>query len=265
MRPRVLRNVSCVDLKTSILGHQVAFPVGIAPTGSHRMAHSDGELATAKGYSNNKKEYAILFIENCTFTASAKVQSVMTLSIWCNSSIEDVAEANGSGLRWLQISIFRDRGLVESLIRRAEKSCYQAIVVTVDQPVVGLRTYGTFIPPENISFPNLGDVPNPLMVEDVENLLDPSKTWEDIDWIKTITHLPIVLKGILTAEDAVEAVRHGVQGIIVSNHGGRQLDGVMATVSAQLISQQHNNVFMASISPKRGFLGFNTFYILLDT
>lgn len=190
-------------------------------------------------------------------TASAKVQSVMTLSIWCNSSTEDVAEANGSGLRWLQISIFRDRGLVESLIRRAEKSGYQAIVVTVDQPVVGLRTYGTFIPPENISFPNLGDVPNPLMVEDVQNLLDPSKTWEDIDWIRTITHLPIVLKGILTAEDAVEAVRHGVQGIIVSNHGGRQLDGVLATVSALKLKQA-----MICTSPclhrTEGILGVNT-------
>ena len=200
------------------------------------MAHSDGELATARGYSDYKKQYAILITENCTFTASAKVQSVMTLSIWCNSSIEDVAEANGSGLRWLQISIFRDRGLVESLIRRAEKFGYQAIVVTVDRPVVGLRTYGTFIPPDDISFPNLGDVPNPLMVEDVENFLDPSSTWEDIDWIKTITHLPIVLKGILTAEDAVEAVKHGVQGIIVSNHGGRQLDGVVSMASIRILS-----------------------------
>ena len=156
----------------------------------------------------------------------------MVLSIWCNTSIEAVAEANGSGLRWLQISIFRNKELVKSLIQRAEKVGYQAIVVTVDQPVVGLRTYGTFIPPANISFPNLGDVPNPLMVEDVEHLLDPSNTWRDIDWIKGLTKLPIVLKGILTAEDAVEAVKHGVQGIIVSNHGGRQLDGVLATVSA---------------------------------
>ena len=153
--------------------------------------------------------------------------------MWCNTSLEAVAEANGSGLRWLQISIFRNKELVKSLIQRAEKAGYHAIVVTVDQPVVGLRTYGTFIPPTNISFPNLGEVPSPLMVEDVENLLDPSTTWDDIDWIKSLTKLPVVLKGILTAEDAAEAVRHGAQGIIVSNHGGRQLDGVLATVSAQ--------------------------------
>ena len=109
-------------------------------------------------------------------TASVKMKNLMTLSIWCNTSIEDVAEANGSGLRWLQISIFRDRTLTESLINRAERAGYQAIVVTVDQPTVGLRTYRTFIPPEHISFPNLGDVPSPLMVEDVRNLLNPSHT-----------------------------------------------------------------------------------------
>ena len=160
------------------------------------------------------------------------MNTVMGLSIWCNTSLEDVARANGSGLRWLQISIFRNRELTESLIHRAEKAGYNAIVVTVDQPNVGQRAYGTFVPPLNISFPNLGDVPTPLMVEDVSSLLDPSHTWSDIDWVRGLTQLPIVLKGILTAEDAIEAVKHDVQGLIVSNHGGRQLDGVLATVSS---------------------------------
>ena len=159
----------------------------------------------------------------------------MALSVWCNTSIEDVAKANGSGLRWLNISIFRDRELTQSLVQRAEKAGYHAIIVTVDQPDVGQRAHGTFIPPPHISFPNLGDVPSPLMVDDVRSMFDPSQTWDDIDWVKSLTRLPVVIKGILTGEDAVEAVKHGVQGIIVSNHGGRQLDGVIAAVSVVML------------------------------
>ena len=155
----------------------------------------------------------------------------MMLSMWSNTSIEDVAEANGTGLRWFQLNIMRDRDHTKSLIQRAEKAGYKAIVITVDQHDVGKRSYRTFIPPSHISFPNLSEVKSPLMVEDVKEILDPSTTWADIEWVKGLTQLPIVLKGILTAEGAQEAVKHNIQGIIVSNHGGRQLDGVPATVS----------------------------------
>lgn len=129
------------------------------------------------------------------------------------------------------MNMFKDRSCMQSLISRSEKAGYGAIVLSLDQPTVGIRSYGTFTPPSYLSFPNFRDVPSPLMVEDVIDLLDPSYTWREIDWIRSLTHLPIVVKGIMTGEDAIEAVKHGVNGIIVSNHGGRQLDGVPATVS----------------------------------
>ena len=153
------------------------------------------------------------------------------LSIWSNTTIEAVAYASTSGLRWFQLNVFRDKELTKNLILRAEKASYKAIVVTIDQPDVGRRTNGSFTRPQNISFPMFGDTPHPVNVGDVTEMLDPSLTWGVIDWIRGITHLPIVLKGILTAEDALESLKHDVQGIIVSNHGGRQLDGVLATVS----------------------------------
>ena len=153
------------------------------------------------------------------------------LSIWSNTSIEAVAEASGPGLRWLQINVLRDRDMTRNIILGAEKSGYKASVVTVDQPDVGRRTNGIFTRPLNISFPIFGDIPNPTRAGDVTKLLDPSLTWEIIGWIRSVTRLPIVLKGILTAEDVTEALKYDVQGIIVSNHGGRQLDGVLASVS----------------------------------
>ena len=163
--------------------------------------------------------------------ATAKAGSCMMLSIWSNTTIEAVADASTSGLRWFQLNVFRDKELTKNLILRAEKASYKAIVVTIDQPDVGRRTNGSFTRPQNISFPMFGDTPHPVNVGDVTEMLDPSLTWGVIDWIRGITHLPIILKGILTAEDALESLKHDVQGIIVSNHGGRQLDGVLATVS----------------------------------
>ena len=155
----------------------------------------------------------------------------MMLSVWSNTSIEDVAEAGGSCLKWYQLTVFRDREMTKSLILRAEKAGYKAIVVTVDQPVVGDRNT-KFNRPEHIVFPVFDSKPGPSQDADLKNFLDPSLTWGVITWIRGITRLPIVLKGILTAEDAVECLRHDIQGIIVSNHGGRQLDGVLATVSS---------------------------------
>ena len=152
----------------------------------------------------------------------------MMLSSWSTTSIEDVAEASGSGLRWFQLYIFRDRELTKSLVQRAERAGYKAIVVTVDQQGVPKRD--AFVPPPYVSFSHLG-IHSTVVVDAVRNILDPSVTWEDIDWIRGLTTLPVLVKGILTAEDARLALNHKVSGIIVSNHGGRQLDGVPATVS----------------------------------
>ena len=164
-----------------------------------------------------------------TYAAAATMDTCMILSVWTNTNPEDVADTSSTGLRWFQLYIFKNRELTKRLVLRAEKAGYKAIMVTIDQPVVGKRT-STYIPPPHISFPNF-NITNTLLVEDVEDMFDPSITWKDIEWIKGLTSLPVVVKGVLTAEDAREAVRHGVQGIIVSNHGGRQLDGVLATVS----------------------------------
>ena len=151
----------------------------------------------------------------------------MMLSSWSTTSIEDVAEASGSGLRWFQLYIFRDRDLTKSLVQRAERAGYSAIVVTVDQQDISKQN--SFVAPTFVSFPNL-DISSPVVADDVRKVLDPSVTWEDIDWIRGLTTLPVLVKGILTAEDARLALNHKVSGIIVSNHGGRQLDGVPATV-----------------------------------
>lgn len=168
------------------------------------------------------------------------------LSTWSTTSLEDVAEAGGSCLKWFQLYIYKDKELTESLVRRAERAGYKAIAITVDTPIVGHRIIDArnkFNLPPHLGLPNFSStVPQSTLTSDdpvegsflykyTTDLLDPSLTWESIDWIRGITRLPILVKGILTAEDAREALKHNIQGIIVSNHGARQLDGVPATVS----------------------------------
>ena len=171
----------------------------------------------------------------------------MVLSCWSTTILEDVASSSG-GLKWFQIDILRRQDVMAKLIKRAESAGYKAIVLTLDMPVVGKR-YKNFrftftVPPH----PNLKEAlqsENISMVSpDPENSLhDPSATWDTlIPWVKSITSLRVVLKGILTIEDAKMAVKHGVDGIIVSNHGGRQLHCVPATVTEFpiLITKSHN-------------------------
>ena len=168
----------------------------------------------------------------------------MTLSSWATTSMEDVAEASGRGLCWFQLYCLRDVALTEQLVHRAETAGYKAVVITVDTPIVGCRLADTrsgFNLPRHLTLPNFASLkPQAVLVEGSggsalhrysSSLMDPSITWATVDCLRGLTDLPILLKGILTAEDAEEACRHNVQGIIVSNHGGRQLDGVPATVS----------------------------------
>ncbi|XP_022091120.1 hydroxyacid oxidase 1-like [Acanthaster planci] len=211
LRPRCLRDVSQRDTSTSILGHRLAFPVGVSPTAAHCFAHRDGEVATAKGVSS--------------------VGSAMILSMWSNRTLEDVAASVPPDTPLLlQLTILRDRSRVEAVIRRAEAAGFKALVVTVDEPMLGKRAhyqrreFGV----REILFPQVLR-PGERYIRDEVPFSD-SRTWDVILWLKRFTSLPIVLKGILTAEDAVEAVRHGAAGILVSNHGGRQLDGVPATI-----------------------------------
>ncbi len=168
----------------------------------------------------------------------------MTLSSWSTASIEEVARATGdTGLRWFQLYVYRDRALTKSLVQRAEKVGYKALVLTVDTPVLGRRladVENRFTLPPYLKLANFSAFQSSNLQTDkqdsglhlyTQSLIDPTLSWETVDWLRGITSLPIVLKGIVTREDAEEALRHNVQGIIVSNHGARQLDGVPATVS----------------------------------
>ena len=168
----------------------------------------------------------------------------MVLSSWSTTSIEEVAEVSGSGLRWFQLCVFRDRQLTKELVLRAERAGYKALVITVDQPINGRRLVDArncFGLPKHLSLANFssGQAQTSLVTKEHDSelhqhtsaMMDPSLNWDTIDWLRGVTKLPIILKGILTAEDTEEAIKHNIQGILVSNHGARQLDGVPATVS----------------------------------
>ncbi|XP_066524190.1 hydroxyacid oxidase 1 [Hoplias malabaricus] len=224
--PRILRDVSRVDMSTTVLGQEVSFPVCVAATAMQRMAHPDGETATAR--------------------ACMSAGTGMMLSSWATSTIEEVAEAAPKGLRWMQLYIYKDRALTHSLVRRAEEAGYKGIFVTVDTPYLGKRrddVHNRFKLPShlrlaNFESPDLAFSSKEGYGEDsglavyVAQAIDPSLKWEDIAWLKRITSLPVVVKGVLRADEAKEALKYGVDGILVSNHGARQLDSVPATIDA---------------------------------
>ncbi|XP_057327539.1 2-Hydroxyacid oxidase 1 [Microplitis mediator] len=224
IRPRVLRDVSNCDISTWILGDKISMPLGIAPTAMQRMAHPDGECANAKAAEHMKT----IFIQSTIST----------------SSIEEIKKAAPNAIKWFQLYIYCDRQVTINLIRRAEKAGYKAIVLTVDTPFFGIRrrdVKNKFTLPKHLKLANfdghLSDKINSTdsgsgLNEYVVNLFDDSLNWNDVDWLKSVTNLPIILKGILRADDAVLALEKGVQGIIVSNHGARQLDEVAASIEA---------------------------------
>ncbi|XP_060092327.1 2-Hydroxyacid oxidase 2 isoform X1 [Heteronotia binoei] len=218
LRPCLLHDVSMIDTKTTILGTEISFPVGIAPTGFHRLAWPSGELSTAK--------------------AAEAMNTCYIASTYATCSMEEIVAAAPGGFRWFQLYIHRQRSASVQLVRRAEALGFQAVVLTVDVPYPGKRRddiRNNFQLPQHMSVKNFEGI-----FEDQDrseyglpaNSMEPNLSWEDVRWLQGLTHLPIVLKGILTKEDTELAVRHGVQGIIVSNHGGRQLDGVPASIDA---------------------------------
>ena len=175
------------------------------------------------------------------------MNTCMILSTWTSTSIEEVAQANGSGLRWFQLYIFKDKQFNMDLIRRVEQAGYKALVVTVDSQRVGKRladdrnrfNVPSHLKLANVSTDTLQSVQSSVLTQQqpesglhksTQVLTEKKLTWDTITWVKSFTKLPVIVKGVLTGEDAKLAVQHGVDGIIVSNHGGRQLDGVLATV-----------------------------------
>lgn len=219
LRPRVLRDVETRDKTVTLLGSQkLSMPIGISPTGFQKFAHPEGEKATAR--------------------AAHKAATVMILSTMSTTSIEDVAAAAPEGLRWFQLYMFKDRDASKDLVQRAEKAGYQAIVLTVDTPLTGNRIFdrNKLTPLGNLAVSIVEGVAGLLDLSghayENRSLFDASLTWDDVKWLKSFTKLPVIVKGILTAEDAIDAVSNGVAAILVSNHGGRQLDTVTSTIEA---------------------------------
>jgi isopentenyl diphosphate isomerase/L-lactate dehydrogenase-like FMN-dependent dehydrogenase len=221
MLPRVLVDVSRIETETTVQGQSISMPVLTAPCGFNAMVHPDGEVAVAR--------------------ASKVAGIIQVLSTAANKSIEEVAASDGK--RWFQLYCIRDREVVRSLVERAEKAGYSALCLTADVPYNGRRerdVYNNFQIPFGISFENMMiSAQDKINVKDASGLnkyvtsaWDSSLTWDVVDWLLSITNLPLLIKGILTPEDARMAVEYGVTGVIVSNHGRRQLDTAINTCQA---------------------------------
>lgn len=202
LRPRVLRDVSTVDTTARMLGATTAAPIGIAPTAAHELAHPEGECATAAGAA-----------------AAGAVYITSTLS---TRSLEDIAATAPDAFRWFQLYVRGELALARRLVERAEASRgYQAVVVTVDVPVLGLRRHEGVSLAERVA---LAHMPAPDSVDAGVYERHVALTFDDLREIISWTTLPVLVKGVQRADDATACVRAGVAGIIVSNHGGRQLD-----------------------------------------
>ncbi len=219
LRPRVLVDVSAVTTATTVLGTAVSMPLLVAPTAIQRLAHPDGEPGMAR--------------------AAAAAGTVMCLSTLATATPAEVAAATPNAPRWFQLYVFGDRGVTRAFVEQAVAHEYGAIVLTVDAPRLGRRERDLrtgFRVPEEIVVPSMaalsslegggweGATPLELL-----GAIDPSLTWADLDELRSLSSLPLVLKGIQTGEDAAIACEHGVDAIVVSNHGGRQLDAVAPT------------------------------------
>ena len=235
LRPRMLVDVSQRDLSTKILGQTLPLPILIAPMAFQCLAHPGGEIATAK--------------------AAAKLGSIMVLSTLATKSIEEVALASQPNSiqnpkskiqnpLWFQLYVHRDRGLTKALVERAYQAGYQALCLTVDAPVLGRRerdTRNQFILPPRMELANLATISDleisykigesGLFAYFLEQL-NPALTWKDLEWLQSLSPMPLVVKGILRGDDAIRAVEWGARGVIVSNHGGRQLDSAIASIDA---------------------------------
>jgi isopentenyl diphosphate isomerase/L-lactate dehydrogenase-like FMN-dependent dehydrogenase len=210
LRPRVLVDVNTIDMRTTVLGMPVSMPVLVAPTASHKLAHPDGECATARG--------------------AGEAGTIMIVSTSATCSAAEVAEAATAPL-WFQLYSHHTLETTGKLVKLVEAAGYRAIVLTVDSPYLGRRErdlHNQFILGQHVSMANFSNK-NASASPSSRHLVD---TWETVDWLRSMTALPILLKGILTAEDARLAAERGIDGIVVSNHGGRQLDGAIASLDA---------------------------------
>lgn len=218
LKPRVLVDVSKLDTRVNLFGRELPFPILLAPAAYQKLVHSEGELATAKG-------------------AGA---ATMVVSTMASVSVEDIAAATKQP-PWFQLYVQPDRGFTKALVQRAEAAGCQALVVTVDTPIPGLRNREErikFALPPGIERPNLkglntaGSSHLPKENEIYNALFDARLTWKDVEWLRSLTKLPVLLKGVLNPDDADLAAKSGASGVIVSNHGSRNIDTLPATIEA---------------------------------
>lgn len=232
MYPKILKNVSETDLTTEVLGRKLSMPILIAPSAMHKLCHPEGEIATAK--------------------AAKEADTLVVLSSLSSVSMEKVGQANGDGMRWVQLYVMKEKEQTKQILKMAENAGYSGICVTVDAPVLGSRERDfqvKFKFPQDIVFENLeytlkhenkakADMANILkdtgskseIYEFFAKNIDQSLTWDIIPWLKSHTKLKIILKGVHRVDDALTAQKMGADAIIVSNHGARQLDTVPSTI-----------------------------------
>ncbi|KAJ5915242.1 hypothetical protein N7454_011137 [Penicillium verhagenii] len=213
LRPRILVNVEKIDTSTEFLDSRVSLPFSFGPAASHKLAHPDGEVATSR--------------------AAARYNIGMGLSSYATCSIEDVKAQGMWNPYFMQMCMLKDRGITIQLLEWAEKAGYKALFLSVDVPVLGKRLNeyrNEFRIPEDMEYPNI--LSSGADTSDRTNY-DPTLDWETaIPWLRAHTGLPIWLKGVCSPEDVELAINYGIDGIVISNHGGRQLDGVPSTLDA---------------------------------
>ena len=225
LRYRVLVDVGSRELATTLLDTPVAAPIIVAPMAFQRLAHPEGELGTAR--------------------AAAALGLLMTASTFSTCSLEEIAAIPGAP-RWFQLYVHQDRGITAELVQRAAAAGYRALVLTVDVPEIGRRErderntfrlsadlrVANFVP--RMSEAIQGDAPGSgsQLARFIEGMRDPTFSWKDLEWLRSLSTLPLVLKGLVRADDARRAVEHGAAAIVVSNHGGRQLDTAIAGIRA---------------------------------
>jgi isopentenyl diphosphate isomerase/L-lactate dehydrogenase-like FMN-dependent dehydrogenase len=218
LRPRVLIDVSAATSATTVLGREVSMPLLVAPVAFQRMAHPDGEPAMAR--------------------AAAAAGTVMVLSTLATATPAEIAAAAPDARRWFQLYIFRDRGVTRALIEQAEEAGFEAIALTVDVPRLGRRERDLrtgFVIPADVTVPSFATAAGKATAgtpADMFSLMDPAVGWDDLEELVSECNLPVLVKGVVSPEDATMAADHGAAGVIVSNHGGRQLDGEIATIDA---------------------------------
>jgi 4-hydroxymandelate oxidase len=220
LAPNVLVDVSKIDMRVSLFGSELAHPILLAPVAYHRLYHREGELATARG--------------------AAATGTVLVVSSFTTTAIDEIARNTQSPI-WFQLYVQRDRGFTRDMVQRAVAAGCKAVCLTVDTPVLGCR-YGqiSFALPSGLECVHLRGLELKSVITGhktqrrgiYDPLFDPGFNWRDVEWLRSVAGVPVVLKGVLSPEDGRRAVEHGAGGVIVSNHGGRNLDAVPATIDA---------------------------------